>query len=214
MPDPSQFSEDPDDWMRKGSYYSLTKKRDRPSYSIDGTKIAEEQDGEGCGKSFCEFPQYTGGVFIVRCLAHSKALGFHIIPKGEGRNDAFSAIYTHWSEAPTVMSGDWNCQFQPYAMKREPAFFERTLISVDATHCKGHSRCSDAFDGALIKLFGLPELTANWNDQGVEQRNRVLQALKTVSKNMSLEQFMIELRQKLEMDNRRIIRKSKNLPNF
>ena len=213
-PEATQFSDNPDDWMTKGSYYSLTKKRDRPLYSIDERKIEEEQDGERCSKSFVEFSQYTGGVFLVRCLEHSIALGFHIIPKGEGRNDAFSAVYTHWTEAPTVMSGDWNCQFQPYAMKREPAFFERTLISVDATHCKTHTQCSDAFDGALIKQYGDPSLTANWNDQGVEQRNRVLQAMKNVSKNMSLEQFMIEFRLKLEMDNRRIIRASKKLPNF
>ena len=214
-PDPKQFSEEGnDDWMRKGSYYSLPKKRDRPLYSIDDKKVEEVQDGNGCNKTFFEKHKVSGGIFIVRCLEHSIALGFHIIPVGEGRNDAFSSIFTHWTVAPFVMSGDWNCQMQPYVMKREPEFFEKTLFSVDGTHCNSHTACSDAFDGALIKEYGYPLWTANWNDQGVEQRNRVLQALKMVSKNMCLEQFMITVRQKLEMDNRRLIRSIKGMSTY
>ena len=39
------------------------------------------------------------------CL-HSVCIGFHCIPKGEGRNNVFSAIFTRWERAPKVVIYD------------------------------------------------------------------------------------------------------------
>ena len=190
------------DWMRNGSYYSLPKVRNRPLYSIDESK--QRDDSELCSKSFAEYEKNTGGVWIIRCLKHWVALGFHVLPKAEGKNDPFSAVYCHWKVAPKIMSGDFNCLLQPYAMKREPKFFEKTVFVVDTTHVKTHTACSDAVDITLFRRCGLAEYR-QFRDQSVEQRNRVLQSMKNISRMMTIEQFMIQFRLLLEMDNRRII---------
>ena len=200
------------DFLTSGSYYSATKKRNRPAYSIDHQKYRNpDQDRvESCNKTFAEFTNVTGGIWIIRCLKHSIAVGFHLMPVSEGKNDPFSATFCHWEIAPQVMCGDFNCQLEPYCRIREPTYFENTIFPVDAMHCKSHTECSDAFDGSLFTKHGIREYRL-WNDQGVEQRNRVLSRLKVTSAHMRLEQFMLQLRQLLEMDNRRLIRRFKGL---
>ncbi len=60
---------------------------------------------------------------MIRCAKHGVCLGYHIVPKSEGLNDPFSAVYCHWSKAPKLMIGDFNCRFHTYAMYRETNFF-------------------------------------------------------------------------------------------
>ncbi|KAF8523055.1 hypothetical protein BU17DRAFT_44189 [Hysterangium stoloniferum] len=49
-----------------------------------------------CGKYYAPIQKglLTGGLMILWCN-HSIGPGFHIMPKAEGCNDFFSAIYTH-----------------------------------------------------------------------------------------------------------------------
>ncbi|KAF8515245.1 hypothetical protein BU17DRAFT_17446, partial [Hysterangium stoloniferum] len=53
---------------------------------------------------------------------HLICLGFHIISIAEGRNDVFSAIYTHWPIAPKIIVYDFTCQLASYCLIPEPSF--------------------------------------------------------------------------------------------
>ena len=65
--------------------------------------------GIGCNKFFAEYGKkgYTGGILGFWCT-HGICYGFHCIPDGEGRNDAFSALYTRWREAPKNLGEEVN----------------------------------------------------------------------------------------------------------
>ena len=75
---------------------------------------------------------------------HSVCYGFHCIPRGEGRNDVFSALVTRWAKAPKHVVYDFACALGPYCMTREPDFFADTLFLIDGFHAKGHTKCSPA----------------------------------------------------------------------
>ena len=196
-------------WMTSGSYYSATKKRNRPRYQTDiENKLAEED--EICSKNFVAFSKRTGGIWQIRCLIHQICLGFHVIPVSEGKNDPFAAVYTHFSTAPEVMMGDFSCQVHPYCMSREAEYFKNTSFPSDKIHHGTHCRCSECYNEEKYKQKGL-QIYSLWNGVGVEERNRVIAKLKQVSVHMCLEQFMIQLRLLLEMDNRRLIRYFKDI---
>jgi hypothetical protein len=75
---------------------------------------------------------------------HSVCFGFHCIPRGEGRNDVFSALFTRWEKAPKNVVYDFTCALGPYCMTREPHFFADTKFLIDGFHAKGHTKCSPA----------------------------------------------------------------------
>ena len=75
---------------------------------------------------------------------HSVCYGFHCIPRGEGRNDVFSALITRWAKPPKRVVYDFACALGPYCMTREPDFFADTLFVIDRFHAKGHTKCSPA----------------------------------------------------------------------
>jgi hypothetical protein len=75
---------------------------------------------------------------------HSICYGFHCIPKGEGRNDVFSAMVTRWLKPPKRVIYDFACALGPYCMLREPDFFADTQFLIDAFHATGHTKCSPA----------------------------------------------------------------------
>jgi hypothetical protein len=82
---------------------------------------------------------------------HSICYGFHCIPKGEGRNDVFSAMVTRWPKAPKRVVYDFACALGPYCLTREPEFFSETQFLIDKFHAKGHSKCSSA---AFLGTYG------------------------------------------------------------
>ena len=75
---------------------------------------------------------------------HLVCLGFHKMPKVEGRDDVFSALYCYFETAPSVVIYDFACQLAPYCMNREPEFFKKTLFAIDEMHSNGHSSCSQS----------------------------------------------------------------------
>lgn len=75
---------------------------------------------------------------------HLVCLGFHCIPKGEGRNDVFSALFTRWEIPPEVVIYYFACALGPYCMLRETKFFARTRFLIDGFHAYGHTRCTKA----------------------------------------------------------------------
>ncbi|EJD33377.1 hypothetical protein AURDEDRAFT_77023, partial [Auricularia subglabra TFB-10046 SS5] len=116
--------------------------------------------GIGCSKYYETYGQrgQTGGLMAAWC-PHCVCLGFHCIPKGEGRNDVLSALYTRWETAPEVVIYDFACALGPYCMQREPKFFAGTRFLIDGFHAKGHKRCSKACFISTYKKND-PELAA------------------------------------------------------
>lgn len=124
----------------------MPKIRHRPKYP--GLKHDVRQDsganrGAKCSKYFSQYGQQrlTGGIMAVWCT-HSICYGFHCIPRGEGRNDVFSVLYTRWPEAPTHVIYDFACALGPYCMTREADFFAGTTFCIDHFHVMGHTKCS------------------------------------------------------------------------
>ncbi|KAJ7849340.1 hypothetical protein B0H13DRAFT_2088745 [Mycena leptocephala] len=81
---------------------------------------------------------------------HSICYGFHCIPRGEGRNDVFSALITRWERPPQRVIYDFACALGPYCMTREPEFFAETHFLIDDFHAAGHTKCAPA---AFLKTY-------------------------------------------------------------
>ncbi|KAK7016274.1 hypothetical protein R3P38DRAFT_3361401, partial [Favolaschia claudopus] len=135
-------------WMETGCCYGLPKIRDRPRYpklKHDINNDVGGKRGAKCSKFYSQYGErrLTGGIMCVWCT-HSICYGFHCIPKGEGRNDVFSALVTRWETAPKRVIYDFACALGPYCMTREPEFFANTQFLIDDFHSVGHTKCSPA----------------------------------------------------------------------
>ena len=185
--------------------------RYRPKYpriARDGeTDIGgQSKRGTGCGKYYSQYGQkrLTGGIMVVWCT-HTICYGFHCIPASEGRNEVFSAIYTHWEKAPEIIIYDYACNLGPYIMAREPVFFQNTKCLIDHFHSMGHTACSDA-----CKLMAYtatnPELD-RINSSAAECGNSgILRIRKSVSY-MTQEHAIIYTKTFLSIRNRLVLRK-------
>ena len=187
------------DDVESGSYYGMKKVRSRPLYSKDA-------DGEsvGCEKVFPEYRGITGGAMILWCR-HRIAQGFHVIKKGEGRNDMFSALYCHWPSAPRVVCYDNACQLMHYATIREPVYFKNTTFVIDRLHQKNHYACSEAFGLRPFMEGGAKEFF-QFNDSAAETGNALLKRIRTSCLYMGKTRFMLFVRLFLEVQNRNRIR--------
>jgi len=112
--------------------------RSRPDYAQDRTL-----DPAGCTKSFTKTAKRSGGAMVAWC-AHGLCLGFHMMPKAEGRNDVFSLLLCHFEEAPDLLVYDFACALKAYCDAREPGFFQKCLMSIDRFHEVNHTGCSAA----------------------------------------------------------------------
>lgn len=136
-----------------GVFYGRPRVRLRPDYpnlptdqKVDRAVVTETgAGGIGCNKFYETYGKrgQTGGLMAAWC-PHCVCLGFHCIPKGEGRNDVFSAVFTRWEKPPKVVIYDFACALGPYCMMREPEFFGETRFLIDGFHAKGHTRCTKA----------------------------------------------------------------------
>ena len=104
--------------------------RYRPLYEDrDDIKSFDDAEGqESCRKFYSTYSKrnLTGGLMGLWC-PHLVCLGFHFIPRAEGRNDVFSALWVYFEKAPRTVVYDFACQLAPYSMAREPAFFKDTV---------------------------------------------------------------------------------------
>jgi Kyakuja-Dileera-Zisupton transposase len=131
-------------WEVTGSCYGRSMKRIRPFYEgRDGSRKERCTDEQICQKFYETYKKdkLTGGLMALWC-PHLVCLGFHKMPRAEGRDDVFSAIYCYFDIAPSVVIYDFACQLAPYCMVREPEFFKNTLFVIDEMHANGHSSCS------------------------------------------------------------------------
>lgn len=119
---------------------------------------------------------------------HSVCLGFHCIPKGEGRNDVFSALFTHWKTAPKIVIYDFSCALAPYCMLREAVFFRNTLFLIDWFHEEGHKRCSAAcFLSTYAKhSSGLKDINTSAAECGNSGLLRIRKAMRYMSQRHSI----------------------------
>ncbi|CAK5264412.1 unnamed protein product [Mycena citricolor] len=151
---PTVQSGDEKPWAETGCHYGLPKIRDRPRYpklKYDASNEVGGKRGAKCSKFYSQYGErrLTGGIMCVWCT-HSVCYGFHCIPKGEGRNDVFSALITRWETAPKRVIYDFACALGPYCMTREPTFFANTQFLIDDFHSVGHTKCSEA---AFLKTY-------------------------------------------------------------
>jgi len=134
------------DWEETGSFYGHPPIRHRPYYEgRDDDQNIDASESSECKKYYSTYKKQklTGGVMALWC-PHLTCLGFHKIPRCEGRNDVFSALYVNFERAPEVVIYDFACQLSAYCMSREPVFFKDTCFAIDEMHAKGHSSCSQA----------------------------------------------------------------------
>ncbi|KAJ6507200.1 hypothetical protein C8R47DRAFT_966779 [Mycena vitilis] len=141
-------------WKVTGCFYGLPKIRERPIYpklKHDVRNDVGGKRGAKCSKFYSQYGErrLTGGIMVVWCT-HSISYGFHCIPRGEGRNDVFSALITRWETPPKRVIYDFACALGPYCMTREPEFFSGTQFLIDDFHAMGHTKCSPA---AFLKTY-------------------------------------------------------------
>ncbi|EJD45046.1 hypothetical protein AURDEDRAFT_64771, partial [Auricularia subglabra TFB-10046 SS5] len=152
----------------------------RPEYpflpgdkKVDRAVVTEAGGGGiGCSKYYEAYGRrgLTGGLMAAWC-PHCVCLGFHCIPKGEGRNDVFPALYTRWPEAPETVVYDFACALAHYCMLREPRFFKNTRFVIDGFHAKGHTRCTKA---CFISNYANDSKISGVNSSAAECGNRGL----------------------------------------
>jgi Kyakuja-Dileera-Zisupton transposase len=141
---------DPHEWELTGCFYGRGLRRVRPFY--EGLDSPEGEIGDLnrhtthlCQKYFETYKKdrLTGGLMALWC-PHLICLGFHKMPKAEGRDDVFSALLCYFEKAPEVVIYDFACQLAPYCRSREPEFFKDTLFVIDEMHSSGHSSCAQS----------------------------------------------------------------------
>ncbi|EJD45381.1 hypothetical protein AURDEDRAFT_64559, partial [Auricularia subglabra TFB-10046 SS5] len=111
----------------------------------DRSTVTDAGGTIGCSKYYQLYGRkgLTGGLMVAWCT-HSCCIGFHVIPKGEGRNDVFSALFCYWKTAPSTVIYDFSCALAAYCFLRERRFFGLTQFLIDHFHSEGHTRCSKA----------------------------------------------------------------------
>ena len=95
-------------------------------------------------------------------------------------------------------------------MSREPKYYEKSVFSVDQTHCNGHIVCSNTMNMKFFRSFGHLRFRC-FNDVACEQRNRVVNKIRDQARTMRAETLMWHIRMMLEMDNIRIMRRFRGL---
>jgi len=137
------------DWSVTGCYYGKPYVRYRPFYEGRDEETVDDaagkEVGSSCKKYFSTYSKdkLTGGLLAFWC-PHLVCLGYHAIPKAEGRNDVFSGLYCFFEKAPQIVIYDFACQLSTYCMSREPEFFKDTIFVIDEMHAQGHVGCSQA----------------------------------------------------------------------
>ena len=177
VPQMSEIDERSDAWQTTGSLYGRGPYRRRPVYpnlEKKGKKATGNADQE-CGKFYSKYVKknLTGGVMVEWC-EHMVATGFHCIPKAEGRNDVFSALFTRWKRPPHFVIYDFACALATYCWLREPYFFKDTMFLIDQMHAEDHTRCTRAsflsnYMSVIPELSYVNSSTAECGNKGLRR---------------------------------------------
>jgi len=148
---------------------------------------------------------------VVWCT-HSVCYGFHCIPMAEGRNEVFSAIYTHWERAPEIVIYDFACNLQPYCMTREPEFFAETIFLIDLFHSSGHKKCGKA--SFLSNYVNTNPNLLTLNSSAAECGNSGLRKIRKSVSYMSQERAIVFSRVHMSHWNRTLIQRMEERGNM
>jgi hypothetical protein len=155
-------------------------------------------DKPDCKHSFAKSGDRTGGVFTWFCK-HGICYAFYIIPKAEGRNEAYSFLVSHFRRPPKVVVYDFACSLQDYCLNRAPGFFANTLFVIDRFHWSNHVSCCAGYD---IDRYSLLRYL---NTEIAEQCNSALQYIKPSVSRCKQRSFMLLMRLFLDAWNERKI---------
>jgi hypothetical protein len=193
---------DNDVFLNTGQYFGTKQKRVLANY----TNLYQRDKAKAtkCHKDSLHTRDLTGGTMIFWC-PHRIAVGFHVIPSGEGRIDVFSGIFSRWTRAPKIIVYDFACALQYYCLIREFAFFAETIFLHDTLHDRNHVHCSESFTLRKYKLSGHPWFVF-MNDSAAESGNSGLRKMKSICRYTTKQHFMILVRLQLEIQNRRRIK--------
>jgi hypothetical protein len=178
-------------WEVTSCFYDRELERVRPLYEgrdNDGhvsNRHATQDSEQVCQKYYETYKKdkLTGGLMALWCL-HLVCLGFHKMPKAEGRDDVFSALLCFFETAPSVVIYDFACQLAPYCRIHEPEFFKDTLFVIDEMHANGHSNCSQAcflsnYMQTNLDLLAVNSSAAECSNSGL---NRICKSVSYMSK--------------------------------
>lgn len=189
-----------DECLRSGLCCGLPKLRSRPSYEAD-TGGSGEDNKPDCNHAFQGGRGKTGGVFTWFC-EHGVCYGFYMIPKAEGRNEAFSFLTCYFAEAPRYVIYDFGCALQEYCLNRAPSFFKDTIFVVDRFHWMGHKSCAKSYSPSLFSELD------RVNTSIAEQCNAELKKIRQITTRMNQVHFMLVTRFFLDAWNRKKIEES------
>ncbi len=196
-------------FMRTKCYYNRPVLRRRPIYDVDSQRSRAHRDDPNvvnkqsrCSKLVVRHRAATNGIMIFWCR-HRVALGFHILPDSEGRNDIFSAIITRWRVAPKVIVYDFACDLAAYCLRREYLFFRETLFVIDQFHAYNHT-CSEVYK--IVTYKNTNASIRFLNCSAAEQGNAGLQKTRKSTYRMLPTNLMLFVRLQLEVHNRRVMK--------
>ena len=153
--------------------------------SRDSTTRSEcrEPVGDACRHSFDAGGGRTGGIFTWFC-EHGVCYAFHIIPRAEGRNEAYSFLTGFLRVAPKVVIYDFACALEEYCLNRAPEFFKSTRFVVDRFHWSNHTACSWGY--CMVLYRDLAQVNSQW----AEQCNAALKRVRSALSRMRMGSFM------------------------
>jgi hypothetical protein len=195
----------PKPWKETGTFYSHPQIRRRRHYEklrYDSSTVDRDAEEMGdCNKFYKTYSKnnLTGGILVLWCT-HSVCLGFHAIPVAEGRNDVFSAIYTHFPVAPKIVVYDFACQLAPYCLVREAKYFSNTKFLIDEFHAHDHTRCGSACFASNYMRFN-PDIRAV-NTSAGECGNKGLKRIRKSVSFMTYEHAVVFTKVFLDVWNR------------
>jgi hypothetical protein len=92
------------------------------------------------------------GLWVVVCMDHQTVVGYHVMPHGEGRRDAFIPVYRFMPNPPKAMFGDYVCGIEETALNLLPEYFRDVEFYHDIFHGCSH-KCSRRFCGRRLRDY-------------------------------------------------------------
>lgn len=216
--DPGPISEDvePQSWRTTGTLYGLPPIHSRRVYAklvheaeamkpgvVVVDRDVDDSTRSGCNKYYKSYSKngLTGGIFVMWCT-HSVCLGFHSIPVAEGRNDVFSAIYTHFRTAPEIVIYDFACKLATYCFTREARYFRHTRFLIDELHAHDHHHCGQASLASNVMAYDSRVRQANTS--AAECGNKGMKRIRKSVSFMTYEHAVIYTKVFLDIWNRSV----------
>ena len=161
VPPPCEWQERPDP-SSTGIRYMLTPhgKSIRCSWPLppSAEKAVDNDKGssEGCKKVRFTYVGHRqrSGLWFTLCMDHQTVVGYHVMPHGEGRRDAFFPIYRFLETPPEAIFGDYVCGIEETSVNYLPEYFCKSEFFHDVMHGCSHS-CSERFCSRRLSAYAV-----------------------------------------------------------